>query len=524
MKAEMHGSAQSGRTALWLALAAFLVFAATGGGRIAGSDEVTMFEVSSALLRGSVAVPEGATLEGRDGRFYSKNAAGQALLALPLVAAGETAARASGLPPERRVLAARFVASFFNAILTAAMLGAFYAGVRALGVSAGASLAAALLLGFTTPTWVYAKSFMAEPMEALGMLLALSGSASALTGDARAVRLAALGAFLAVSAKLVLIALVIPALLPLLFRRSDGARVPGLAWVLGALALALAGQLVYNVARFGTPLETGYGAQVSPAAFRTPMLVGLYGLLLSSGKGVVWFAPAIVLAVPGLARMTRRAGGDRNPRAVGARGAATAIVTSWIVGLLIYSRFEHWAGDGSFGPRYLVPLLPLAFVAVAFALDGASRAMKRWAWVLAALGLAVQIGGVFIYFGAQMREAGDYPYRLPLEDPRFMSDSHFNPRFSPIAGHWKMLARNAGEHLRGELPVITGGGAVDPRLGISPDEQRALLHGIDVWWLYARYAGVPALPLALALALLIALAAWAGGRAATACHAEARGG
>ena len=50
-----------------------------------------------------------------------------------------------------------------------------------------------------------------------------------------------------------------------------------------------------------------------------------------------------------------------------------------------------------------------------------------------------QIGGVAIYFGAQMREAGDYPYTLPLGHPRFMSDSHFNPRFSPIAGHWRML-------------------------------------------------------------------------------------
>jgi len=511
------------RTARWLAAAAFLIFAATGGGRIAGSDEVTMFEVSRALLHGSVAVPEGATLQGRDGRFYSKNAAGQAVLALPLVAAGEFAARASGLPPERQRLAARFVASFFNAIVAAAMLGAFYAGVRALGTGAGAALAAALLLGFTTPVWVYAKSFMAEPTEALGLLLALLGSARAAAGETRAARFAALGALLAVCAKLVMLPLALACLLPLAGRRSDGSRVPGILWVVGALALGLALHLGYNVARFGSVFETGYGGQASPSAFRTPVLVGLYGLLISSGKGIVWFAPAIALGIAGFSRMRHVAGGEKNPRAIGARRASTAIAAAWALGLPLYAGFEHWAGDGSFGPRYLLPLVPLAFVAVAFALEGASRARRRWAWALGMIGLLVQVGGVFIYFGAQMREAGDYPYTLPLEDPHFMSDSHFNPRFTPIAGHWKMLIRNAGEHLRGEMPKLTGAGDPDPRLGVSTEDQRSLLHGLDVWWLYARYAGLPGWPLGLALAVLLGLAAWTGSRMMASMRAEARG-
>jgi len=97
----------------------------------------------------------------------------------------------------------------------------------------------------------------------------------------------------------------------------------------------------------------------------------------------------------------------------------------------------------------------------------------------------VQIGGVAIYFGAQMREAGDYPYTLPLEHPRFMSDSHFNPRFSPIAGHWRMLARNAGEQLSGQAPRLSVGSddgtQRDARTGLSPAEERALLHALDLW-------------------------------------------
>jgi hypothetical protein len=82
------------RAPLALALAAFLTFAWSGGGRIVGSDEVTMLQLARAIAHGGIAVPEGATLQGPDGRFYSKNTAGQALLALPFVVTGDLAAAA----------------------------------------------------------------------------------------------------------------------------------------------------------------------------------------------------------------------------------------------------------------------------------------------------------------------------------------------------------------------------------------------------------------------------------------------
>lgn len=499
------------RTARLLALAAFLTFALTGGGRIVGSDEVTMFSLARAIAHGGIEVPEGATLQGPDGRFYTKNTAGQAVLALPLVVLGDAAASAVGFAEPRRELAARFVASFFNAVVAALTIALLYEGLRRLRVSVGAAFAAAVLFGFTTPFWVYAKSFMAEPLEALGLLLALLGAARAgaapASADARSgERTAALGAFLAISAKLGMAPLVLATLAAAGLRRPRAWAVP-----LVGVAAALAGHALYNAARFGTPFETGYGAQASASAFSTPLFVGVYGLLLSSGKGVAWFAPAILLAPWGIAAMVRsRQHSDAARRGDDVRRAGHAIVLAWAVGLFLFGRFQHWGGDGSWGPRYLVPLLPLAFVAVGFALDAASRVRRRMAWVLGAVGLVVTLGGVGIHFGAQMREVGDYPYTLPLEHPRFMESSHWNPNHSPIAGHWHMLSRNLGAHLAGEWPRLVQGGQVDPRTGISPDEQRTLLSAIDVWWLYASYAGLPRVPLmAVAFVLLAStLAAW----------------
>lgn len=479
------------RTARWIGFAALLLYVATGGGRVVGSDEVTMLELSRALLRGELAVPTGATLTGPDGREYTKNAAGEAVLAMPLVAAGDVAARVFGVRAEQRTLAVRFMASFFNAVITALSLATFYLLARAAGIGPAAALAATGALGFTTPLWVYAKSFMAEPLQTLGLLLTLLGGVRAAAGARRWSWLAGAGVLIAVSAKISMLPFALVALLP--FAAAGRA-----AWIPAALGLvaALVGHGLYAIARFGTPWETGYGAQATLAAYGTPWWVGAYGLLISSGKGVVWFAPAILLAGFGARWAPRR--------------ITWTVALTWLLALSVYGRFQHWGGDGSFGPRYLIPFLPSAFLLVAFALERAGRARRRWALGLALAGLCVQVGGVGIYFGAQMREAGDYPYTLPLEHPRFMSDSHFNPAFSPIVGHWRLLGRNLSEHLAGHAPTLAAdGGAVDPRLGVSAGQQRQLLHAIDFWWLYLGYAGLPRAPVAGALAAVMVLVAWA---------------
>jgi len=532
-----------------IAVAAALLFALTGGGRIVGSDELAMFELSRALLHGDLAVPEGATLVGPDGRHYTKNAAAQAIVALPLVAGVEGVAGMLPSDAPRRELAVRFGVSFFNAIVIAILLGVFYTVARRLEVGPRPAFAATVLLGLTTPLWVYAKSFMAEPLQSLGLLLALAGCAGVGGGSrssARPERMAGLGVFLAVSVKLSMLPLALACMTPLAGRPWRAWRAPWLG-----LTLALAGHAVYNLARFGTVFETGYGTQATASAYTTPLWVGIFGLLLSSGKGVMWFAPALWLALPrwlagALPFAELPPSRDPDVRVSRGWGRAAAAMTPVqrvrfgalavaLAALLLYGSFQHWAGDGSFGPRYLIPVLPSAFLIVALALERGGRTVRRWAWTLGVLGALVQIGGVGVYFGAQMREAGDYPYTLPLEHPRFMSDSHFNPRFTPIVDHWRMLIRNAGELVRGQGPslhVATRGttGAEEgaspvatdvSRIGVGAEDQEHLLHALDFWWAYLAYAGFARAPLAAAALLLAVLSAWAWRRAAHAARREA---
>jgi len=54
----------------------------------------------------------------------------------------------------------------------------------------------------------------------------------------------------------------------------------------------------------------------------------------------------------------------------------------------------------------------------------------------------------------------------------------------------------------------------------SSAAEQALLHAIDVWWLYAGYAGIPRVPLGIAAVALLAGAVWAWARAWRAVRAE----
>ena len=504
------------KRASWaIALAAFLTFALTGGGRITGSDELAQLNLARVMPGRFDVPPEGSTILGADGKVYTKNTWGQAWLALPLARAGLVAAHLGGFTGTRAELASRFVTSFFNGIVTAVLLGFAYRVMRSLRLSPGASFAATFTLGFTTPLWVSAKGFACEPIEALGMLLAIGGGALA-GGDSspkdrqRGEWWAAVGAFLAIFVKLGVTPMVIACLLSIGVRRPRAWLIPG-----GGVVAALATNALYNFIRLRNVFDSGYGSQQSFEAFSTPLHVGVLGLLVSSGKGMAWFAPVMWMAPLGLMNMlgvTRMASGPQE--GIEVRRAGWSILAAWIVGVLVYGRFQHWGGDGSWGPRYLAPLLPAGAIAVGFALHGAAGLRKQIAWALATVGLLVTLGGVGIYFGAEMREVGDYPYTRALEDPKFMHESHWEPRQSPILVSWRMLSRNLGEHFRGKAPSIAPSSSeANPRTGISHDDERALLHAIDVWWLYACYAGLPGLPLAIVAILLSGASVWAWGRA-----------
>ena len=503
--------ATEGQVALRLGLFVTLLFVATAGGRITASDEYTMYRLTESLVtRGAVWVEAGNAERGPDGRLYPKAALGQALCAAPFYALGRGVATL--FPPARRDLVTRAVTSLLNPFVSGALASVLFLLFLAVGASPRPAFFWALATLLTTPLWVYGKSFLTEPLLALGLAAGLLGALRFREGGGKGQALLAGVAWGGtVLVKYALAPAVVLLLLPFLpaFLRRARAAWPAFLALAACATLALA----YNAARTGTPWGSGYGRQATAAAFSTPWFVGLYGLLVSSGKGILWFAPLTALVPAAIAPARRRLGAP-----------ALGIALACSVMTIVYATFEHWAGDGSWGPRYLVPLVPLLLTLVVCAGSGQpwqGEGRRLLVGALAVVGLLVQLGGVGIYFGAQMREAGDYPYTRALSDPSFMVDSHFNPARSPILSHARMLARNVAEHARGDWPRIepeafvppraTAGGAgistvEHERLALPPSQVAALTHGLDFWWTYAAYAGLPRVPLLLVATALFALA------------------
>ncbi len=502
--------------AMRFAVAMMLLFVATAGGRITASDEYTIYRLTESLVtRGTVAITAGNAERGPDGKLYPKAGLGQAIAAAPFFLLGRAAA--IPFPDGQKDLVTRAVTSLLNPFVSGLLAGVLFLLFLHLGASPRGAFFWSVAAMLATPLWVYAKSFLAEPLLTLGLVTGFYGALRFRDGGGpRHALVCGLAWGFTVLTKYALLPAVLVLALPFLpsLRRFREV-LPGLLAVLLCALLALA----YNATRTGNAFGSGYGRQATAAAFSTPLWVGLYGLLLSSGKGILWFAPLTLLVPSSLAPAWRRWG----PVAAGL-AVACGLMT------VLYATFEHWAADGSWGPRYLVPFIPLALALVVAAhaqmpWGGAPR--KALVGTLAALGLIVQLGGVGIYFGAQMREAGDYPYTRSLDDPSFMAESHFNPWRSPVLDHWRMLARNTRAHVRGEWPRITPGAATATgsgyardgaaagagassvereRLAVSRGELAGLTRALDFWWAYAAYAGLPRVPLVMLAVALLALA------------------
>jgi hypothetical protein len=117
-----------------------------------------------------------------------------------------------------------------------------------------------------------------------------------------------------------------------------------------ALALAMYHRALYGF--FDPRLVYGRRPELSTAALPE----GLAGLMLDQEFGLLVYAPVFVLAIPGLVRLWRA----RPDRGVVATGLVAAVV-------LLAGSWHMWRGGFNPPARFLLPVLPVLAVAVAFA-------------------------------------------------------------------------------------------------------------------------------------------------------------
>jgi hypothetical protein len=338
------------RLAWALAFAFFLFYLAFLAPGIYSLDGNSMLAVAESIVtRHDLTVPAGLGITGRDGHIYSSWYPLQSFLAIPFVAVAAPLARIFRVP-------LHFVAAVFVGVLPAIFTAASVALVALIAMQLGSSLRgarrAALCFALGTIALVYPRTFYAEP---LLMFLVTAGVYLVCTGIPRRVLLASLVAFLAVLAKPTGI-LLGPALCAYLVVKKT---LP--FWLRAApAASAFLGLFVYwfyNWVRFGHPLAFG-----QPYAFSFATIpVGFAGLLFSPGRGLMWYCPPVVMSIFGLRK------------ALQTKRLEVFLVLTLFAGFLgLHSFWTVWSGGWSWGPRFLLPVLP-SLMAFTSLLEGKSK-------------------------------------------------------------------------------------------------------------------------------------------------------
>jgi len=156
--------------------------------------------------------------------------------------------------------------------------------------------------------------------------------------------------------------------------------------------------------------------------------IGLYGLLLSTGRGIIWYAPPVVAAIIGSVRFYR------SKRATAL--AFATFVALW-VGLLSF--FKTWDSGWGWGPRYLFPIVPFLLIPIAEALK--FRADKFACVGLCVIGFFIQLPGALVDFMAS-GHAGMAAFAQTAQDhtpASFVAWRNFQLASSEIVRHSALL-------------------------------------------------------------------------------------
>jgi hypothetical protein len=462
---------------------AWLFFIGTAGGTSATGDAVAMLEVATSIVdRGALDVPASQSRpawRGVDGRYYTPFGIGQSLYDIPFLLAARAMTRAAGGGrDDEEVLAKALVAGANTIPMAIAVAFSFLLAWRLSG-HATASALASVVVAIGTLVWPYAK-FGANAALTTGALAAGVYGIGAGAIDRRPRVVAGGGAALAL-ALLTRHEMAIAAFVGLawLAWRTRGELDRG-KWLFRAavpVCIAIAVGSTLNAMRFGHPLDTGHRPDLAVDGFRA--------FLLSPAGSLVLYAPPVIAAIA-LLRMVRA-------------GHALAILLLAVsVALLVfYGSLADWRGTRSYGPRYLVPVVPLLVCPIAVWIARARSSAARAALaLLCGAGLAVQIPAVAVDFS----RAGVV---LGQPSPSVHRDEW---QWSPLVVNIRAL----GPATSATVDTLVSAGRTPPDRG--PGLASRLPFGLDLWWVRLAQLGlVSPLAAVIAGALQIAAAVWLAG-------------
>lgn len=456
----------------WIGFFLFSIYLLSFSGKFHVMDELAVFTAGNNLAQHGRAdinqllwtnhwTPNPPGVWGQDGHLYTKKAPGISFITAPLIGLGHW------LPD----LNAVHVGLLTNAFVTALTASFLFVWLTDLGFSRLTATLTSFGYGLCTIAWIYARMFWESSLLALSFLVAvwavyratrlayarqrlfwilLGGSAIAIGLTLRFETLPAIlfiGLYLVWESASWQISQLNGAGWTSVNKSHKVIHHPTFSWqkLVGILlaipwprlviyltptvllGLAL---LYFNLSRYGSLSETGYTQELR----FIPPWIGGFGLLLSPGRGLFIYAPFTLLLFFGLRPARRR----------------LSPPYFWLLAVLclfywlFYGAWFAWGGTWGWGPRFLLPILPLLMLFVAEPIEWTSQRTPpltphvtrqtkgvRWAWLgiglLALLSLIVNFLGIAVDFN-------EHFLRLNRND-NFV----FNWADFPPLAHWRIL-------------------------------------------------------------------------------------
>ena len=365
-----------------------------------------------------------------------------------------------------------FLVSFINYILHVLATFILYKICLKLRASKKNSIVVALFFGLTSYSFSFAQSTYEHHFEMLALLICFY-----LALD-RKMRYAGYYIGLTISVGMIFrstIFLVIPGLIVLLNSKKDTLKllvvsIPGALFVLG-----------YNYFRFGSILESGYmlawelahGEYLDSFWSLKEMPLSAFRLFFSPGKGVLFFSTTAFLSL-----LYCRKFFQENSRLL-----MSMILTTLLYTLVFCSNFAWHGSIWSFGPRYILPVIPLLYVPLV------KLKIRRWMLYVIFLGFFSQIVLVSVNYKRNVLES--FVFDPNFSETYYINDLHNIPQVAQTAQLWKVTPKNFDLNLKNLQPNTFW--VKEQRLGTNREvlDYSIEKNSFNFWWIRILHLKLP---------------------------------
>jgi len=332
--------------------------------------------------------------------------------------------------------------SLVNPLITAAAVVVTYRIGRALDWLAGHAVMAAVSFGLLSMALVYTTEYFSEPAVTLCCVALVLGIIRWGQGRTLAPLLVGLAAGAALQFRTDSLVTIWVGLLaiPLFVGWNELRRVHSIVMLGLPLVISLVALGAYNHLRYAKFFVANYGG----VTFTTPIGTGLHGFFFSSGKSLFIFNPLAALGVVGLFVLIKRNG----PLAV-------LFVLLIVTRLVFFARWSAWDGGWSWGPRFLLPIVPLLMVSGVEVLRAttttslAGVATRVVAGLLAGASVVVNYLSIRVPY-QQWTQVLSTPERAlfhigPLSSGAVFNAYTYDPNLSPMWGDVRLLRHHLAQ-------------------------------------------------------------------------------